>query len=107
MDDITLESDETFGVELVPRNDLTFGVPSCVIMTIINDDSEKYFIISTFLFETNAGIAIFFNPVQYNITEGNTAITITLRAQTSQPLMSTSRIRITDQSTGSATSKIH
>ena len=50
MDDTTLESDETFGVELVPRNDLTFGVPSSVILTIIDDDSEKYFIIFILLF---------------------------------------------------------
>ena len=50
MDDTTLESDETFGVELVPRCDLTFGIPSNVIVTIIDDDSEKYFIISTLLF---------------------------------------------------------
>ena len=50
MDDTTLESDETFGVELVSRNDLTFGVPSSVILTIIDHDSERYFIISTLLF---------------------------------------------------------
>ena len=40
MDDTTLESDETFGVELVSRNDLTFGVPSSVILTIIDDDGK-------------------------------------------------------------------
>ena len=51
------------------------------------------------------GITIFFNPIQYNVTEGNTDVTVTLRAQTSQPLLMSSRIRITDQSTGSATSK--
>ena len=50
MDDTIPESDETFGVELVPRNDLTFGVPSSVILTIIDDDGKKYFNISTFLF---------------------------------------------------------
>ena len=42
MDDTTLESDETFGVELVPRNDLTFGIPSSVILIIIDDDGKKY-----------------------------------------------------------------
>ena len=40
MDDTTHESDETFGVELVLRNDLTFGVPSSVILTIIDDDGK-------------------------------------------------------------------
>ena len=50
MDDTTLESNETFGVELLPRNDLTFGIPISVILTIIDDDSERYFIISTLLF---------------------------------------------------------
>ena len=50
MDDTTHESDETFGVELVPRYDLTFGIPSSVILTIIDDDSEKYFIILMLLF---------------------------------------------------------
>ena len=50
MDDIILESDETFGVELVPRNDLTFGIPSSVILTIIDDDGKIQFIISTLLF---------------------------------------------------------
>ena len=50
MDDTTLESDETFGVELVSRNDLTFGVPSSVILTIIDDDGKIQFIISTLLF---------------------------------------------------------
>ena len=44
MDDATLESDETFGVELVPRNDVTFGVPSSVILTIIDDDGKKFVI---------------------------------------------------------------
>ena len=50
MDDSFPENDETFGVELVPRNDLNFGVPSRVVLTIIDDDSEKYCIISTLLF---------------------------------------------------------
>ena len=44
MDDATFESDETFGVELVPRNDVTFGVPSIVILTIIDDDGKKFVI---------------------------------------------------------------
>ena len=56
MDDTTLESDETFGVELVPSNDLTFGIPSSVILTIIDDDGKKYFIISILLFLTNNNI---------------------------------------------------
>ena len=56
MDDTTLESDETFGVELVPRKDLTFGVPSSVILTIIDDDGKKYLLISTLLFLTNNNI---------------------------------------------------
>ena len=56
MDDTTLESDETFGVELVPRNDVNFGVPSSVILTIIDDDGKKCFIISTLLFLTNNNI---------------------------------------------------
>ena len=50
MDDTIPESDETFGVELVPRYDLTFGVQSSVILTIIDNDGKKYFIISTLLF---------------------------------------------------------
>ena len=49
MDDTTLESDETFGVELVPKNNLTFGVPSSVILTIIDDDGKICLIISTLL----------------------------------------------------------
>ena len=49
MDDTTLESDETFGVELVPRNDVTFDIPSSVILTIIDDDGMMCLIISTLL----------------------------------------------------------
>ena len=41
MDDTTLECDEIFGVELVPRNDLSFGIPSNVLLTIIDDDGKK------------------------------------------------------------------
>ena len=104
MDDTTLESDETFGVELVPRNDLTFGVPSSVILTIIDDDGRKYLIISTLLFLTDTDITIFFIPIHFNITEGINNVTVTLRAQTSNPLPKSSSIRIRDQSTGSATS---
>ena len=44
------------------------------------------------------GITIFFNPIQYNVTEGNTDVTVTLRAQTSQALLTSSSIRIRDQS---------
>ena len=54
---------------------------------------------------THSGMHIFFNPIQYNVTEGDSNIRVTLIAQTSQPLLTSSRIRITDQFTGSATSK--
>ena len=104
MDDTTVESDETFGVELVPKNDLTFGIPSSVILTIIDDDGKICLIISTLLFSTHVGIAIFFNPIIYSVTEGNNNVTVTLIAQTSEPLPTSSSIRIRDQSTGSATS---
>ena len=54
---------------------------------------------------THSGIHLYFNPIQYNVTEGDSNVTVTLRAQTSQPLLTSSHIRIRDQSTGSATSK--
>ena len=48
---------------------------------------------------------MFYYPIQYNVTEGDSNITVTLKVQTSQPLLASSRIRITDQPVGSATSK--
>ena len=48
-------------------------------------------------------ITIYFNPIQYNVTEGDSDVTVRLIAQTSQPLLTSSSIRIRDQS-GTATS---
>ena len=67
MDDATHESDETFGVELVPTNDLAFGVPSSVILTIIDDDGKKFVI----------SLAIkYITPVTIQFTEHATHMSI-------------------------------